>query len=59
MRNQITSVAAALLLIANPDLVVDARKQLVGADEDRLATALHPTVSTATCEDRCVFGKDA
>ena len=59
MRNQITSVAAALLLIANPDLVVDARKQLVGADEDRLATALHPTVSTETCEDRCVFGKDA
>ena len=57
MRSQITSVAAAVLLLSNPELV-DARKQLVGADEQRLATYKSPLVSTDTCEDFCVFGKD-
>ena len=57
MKSQITSVATALALLASQNFV-DARKQLVGADENRLDTATHPTVTTATCEDQCVFGKD-
>jgi hypothetical protein len=35
MRNQITSVAAAILLLANPENV-EARKQLVDANENRI-----------------------
>lgn len=57
MKSYITSVAAAIVLLACPDMV-DARKQLVGADDNRLATVSHPTVTTETCEDQCVFGKD-
>jgi hypothetical protein len=37
MRSQITSVAAAVLLLTHPE-VADARKQLVDANETRLAT---------------------
>lgn len=58
MRSQITSVAAAVLLLSNPELVVDARKQLVDANEQRVATYKSPLVKTDTCEDYCVFGKD-
>lgn len=57
MRRQITSVAMAIALIIHPELT-DARKQLVGADEERLVTRTSPVVGTETCEDRCIFGKD-
>ena len=55
---QITSVALALLALANsPE--VDARKNLVSATEERLRGRTNdPKVGTATCEDRCVFGND-
>ena len=57
MRTQITSVAIAMALVAFPELG-EARKQLVGMDEKRLEERSSPVVGTATCEDRCVFGKD-
>lgn len=57
MRSQITSVAAAFLILANPELA-EARKQLVDANEQRLATHKSPLVSTETCEDYCIFGKN-
>ena len=57
MRSQITSVAAAFLLLSNPEYV-DARKQLIDANEQRLASHKSPLVSAETCEDYCVFGKD-
>lgn len=44
MKSQITSVAAAVLLLSNPELAVDARKQLVGADEQRVASYKSPLV---------------
>ena len=48
MKSQITSVAAAFLLLANPELA-EARKELVGADEQRLITRKSPLVSSDTC----------
>jgi len=54
MRNQITSVAAAILLIANSENV-EARKQLVDVNENRIKEVL---VKTETCEDYCIFGTD-
>ena len=48
----------ALAVLTHPELAVDARKQLVGADEERMVSRTGPTVETATCEDRCLFGKD-
>ena len=57
MRTQITSVAIAMALVAFPELA-EARQQLVGLDEKRLEERSSPVVGPATCEDRCVFGKD-
>ena len=58
MKNQITSVAAAIALLAFSD-VADARKQLVDANENRLVTReSDPVVGTVTCEDYCLYGKD-
>ena len=55
MRNQITSVAVALLVMAG----VDARKQLIDANENRLqGRSMTPKVGSATCEDKCLFGKN-
>ena len=61
MRNQITSAAIGLALLSNPDIMADARKQLIGADEQRLATRGGPNtpiVKSETCKDYCFFGKD-
>jgi len=58
MKSKITAVAAALAIIACPELG-DARKQLVSADEQRLETRQSPVVSTETCQDRCIYGKSA
>jgi hypothetical protein len=58
MRNQITSVAAAVALLAVPELA-DARKQLVDVNDQVLATRTSdPVVGTVTCEDYCLYGKD-
>ena len=51
MRSQITSVAVAALLAA--DYAVDARKHLVGANEERLRS---PYVGEDQCEEKCVIG---
>lgn len=58
MLNKVTAVAVAVALISCPE-IGEARKQLVDADEQRLETRASPTVSTATCEDRCLYGKSA
>ena len=55
MRNQITSVAAAILLMNNAE-VTEARKQLVDGYEQRVKTRHDPFVASETCEDLCVFG---
>lgn len=54
---RITSVAIAIAALIHPELV-DARKRLIGADGERLHSRTGPTVTTDTCEDRCLFGKD-
>ena len=56
MRNQITSVAAAILLLNEPSLT-EARKQLVDANEGRLKSRGSPVVGSDTCEDYCIFGR--
>ena len=58
MKNQITSVATALLLLTVPELA-EARKKLVGADNNRLLTRSSPTVGSDTCPEQCVFGKNS
>ena len=60
MRTQITSVAAAMLLLAGsaPE-VAEARKHLVDVNEERRVERYSdPVVGTDTCKDYCVFGKD-
>ena len=59
MRNQITSVAAAICLLATSNFA-EARKQLVGADEQRLSSSkASPLVGADTCEEVCVYGTDS
>ena len=54
---RIASVATAIALLTYPELA-DARKRLIGADGNRLQSRTGPTVTTDTCEDQCLFGKD-
>ncbi len=58
MKSQITSVAAALLLLSAPELA-EARKQLVGADNERLLTRSSPKVGSDNCPEQCVMGKNS
>ena len=58
MKSQITSVAAALLLMSAPEMV-DARKQLVGADNERLLTRASPLVGSDQCEEQCLMGRSS
>ena len=53
MRSQITTVAAAILLLGN----CEARKQLVNVDETRLNLS-SPLVKSDTCKDYCLYGSD-
>jgi hypothetical protein len=53
MRSQITTVAAAILLLGN----CEARKQLVDVDETRLNLS-SPLVKSDTCKDYCLYGSD-
>lgn len=56
MRNQITSVAVALVLMSMPEMG-EARKQLVDGNDERLRERKNPSVrQSEECEELCVFG---